>query len=584
LKPAIIVLALIVPLGLAHGARASASAPQVVVSPLPGTPDASPDNQISFLGANASELHNVLVKGSSSATHSGKLDSYSSATGASFVPARPFQPGERVSVSATLGSGHAAQTLTTSFTVGSIYTLPNETGSSFSGHTPPTQRFHSRHDLSPPQIKITTPASDPALGDVLIAPNSGPTQAGPMIIEPSGQLVWFQAMAPGITAMNLRVQQYQGQPVLTWWQGRIIGGHGQGEDVIENSSYRRVATIHAGNGLYADLHEFQITPQGSALITAYEPIHADLSSVGGSRSGLLDDSVVQEIDIKTGLVMFEWHALGHVALGESYLNVPHVPAHVFDYFHLNTIQPQANGDLLISSRNTWTVYMISPAGQVLWQLGGKHSSFTLGPGVRFAWQHDSEVNSAGALSIFDNEDSPPEGSASRAIQVALDPQQKTATLLTSYVHPGPKILSPSQGNVQLLENQDDFVGWGQAGYVSEFSPSGQLTFDMQLPAPINSYRAYREPWSGRPTTAPALVAAPGHNDTVVAYCSWNGASEVSAWRLRTGRSPSSLKTVSTVPRQGFESELFARGSKLYLQVQALSPTGKVLGASHIVHA
>jgi hypothetical protein len=105
---------------------------------------------------------------------------------------------------------------------------------------------------------------------------------------------------------------------------------------------------------------------------------------------------------------------------------------------------------------------------------------------------------------------------------------------------------------------------------------------MRLPAPVNSYRAFREPWSGTPDSSPALVAAPSKDGTVTVYCSWNGASEVSAWRLRAGRSPSGLTSVSTVPRHGFESELFARGSKLYLQVQALGADGQVLGTSKIV--
>jgi hypothetical protein len=404
-----------------------------------------------------------------------------------------------------------------------------------------------------------------------------------MIIEPSGALVWFAPLPSGTEAMNLRVQHYLSQPVLTWWQGQVIAGHGQGEDVIYNSAYQRIAAIHGGNGLYADLHEFQITPQGTALLSAYEPVHYDLSSVGGSREGLLEDCAVQEIDIRTGLVMFEWHALGHVSLGESYEHASHIPTHIFDYFHLNTVQEQSGGALLIGSRNTWTVDLIDgQTGQVTWRVGGKHSTFALGSGVRFAWQHDSEIEPDGSLSIFDNEDSPPEGTTSRAIRVALDFQKDTATLLNSYQLPGTPVLSPSQGNMQLLSNEERFVGWGQAGYISQFSATGQVTFAMRLPAPVNSYRAYREPWSGRPESAPVLVAGPVHDNGRLVYVSWNGASEVSAWRLEAGGSPSTLKKVSTVPRQGFESKLYARGSKLYLQAQALSGTGQVLGSTQTV--
>ena len=270
---------------------------------------------------------------------------------------------------------------------------------------------------------------------------------------------------------------------------------------------------------------------------------------------------------------------------ESYSHVPHIPADIFDYFHINTIQQQPNGDLLIGSRNTWTVYLIDgQSGQILWRVGGKRSTFALGSGVRFAWQHDSEIEPDGSLSIFDNEDSPPEAHSSRAIRVALNAQSHIATLLSSYELPGASVLSPSQGNVQLLANENRFVGWGQAGYVSEFSSTGALTFDMQLPAPVNSYRAYRSPWNATPRSIPALAVGSGANDTAVAYVSWNGASEVSSWRLLAGTSASALKALSTVPRQGFETALYTHGSKLYMQAQALGSSGEVLSDSRVLRS
>ncbi len=84
-----------------------------------------------------------------------------------------------------------------------------------------------------------------------------------MIFEEAGNLVWFHPLPKGTEATNLQVQQYDGQPVLTWWQGRIPPqGFGQGEEIIDNSSYREIGRVHAGNGYLADLHEFHITPRG----------------------------------------------------------------------------------------------------------------------------------------------------------------------------------------------------------------------------------------------------------------------------------------------------------------------------------
>ena len=123
-----------------------------------------------------------------------------------------------------------------------------------------------------------------APGDEFVAPYSGPGQAGPMILDPRGGVVWFKPLPPASRRPTCAVQQYAGKPVLTWWQGDVsVHGFGLGEGVIADQSYTDIAHVRAGNGLQADLHEFQLTPQGTALITAYEPIYCDLAADGGKR-------------------------------------------------------------------------------------------------------------------------------------------------------------------------------------------------------------------------------------------------------------------------------------------------------------
>jgi hypothetical protein len=560
------------------------SAPGVVVSPLAGTPDANPATQISFLGVPASRLRDIVVTGSRSGPHAGRLAYYSTHTGGSFLPSHPFVAGEHVTVSATVVGYASPVRIGTSFTVSSPYTLP----SSPPGRPPVAtatnvMRFHSRHDLEPPAVTVTTPAVDPALGDIFISPDSGPGQAGPMIVTPAGKLVWFDPLPNGTTAFDLNRQTYMGAPVLTWWQGQVVGGHGQGVDVIESDRYTPIATIHAGNGLYADLHDFQITPQGTAWITAYAPEHWDLSSDGGEEDGLIDDGVVQEIDIKTGLVMYQWDALGHVAVSDTYIDVPKSTTNVLDYFHLNSIDPLPDGDLLVSSRNTWTAYLIDTrSGQIVWRLGGKKSSFSLGAGLNFAWQHDAEFLPDGTLTLFDNDASPAEAKHSSARDVAINPTAHTATLVRQITYPGQGILSDSQGDVQLLSNGDAFVGWGQAGAVSEFGASGQLTFDMHLAAPASTYRAYRYVWTAQPLTQPALRSgSPGAKSTEL-FASWNGATDVASWRVLAGGSPSALSTVGSYPSTGFETAIAAPTTARYVRVQALSATGALLRSSPVV--
>jgi hypothetical protein len=404
-----------------------------------------------------------------------------------------------------------------------------------------------------------------------------------MIVTPAGKLVWFDPLPRGTTAFDLNRQRYLGAPVLTWWQGNVVEGHGQGVGVIESDHYTPVATVHAGNGLYADLHDFQITPQGTAWITAFAPQHWDLRSVGGAEDGLIDDGVVQEIDIRTGLVMYQWDALGHVAVADTYVHISDSTTSVLDYFHLNSIDPLPDGDLLVSSRNTWAAYLIdAKSGQIVWRLGGKKSTFSLGTGLSFAWQHDAEFLPDGTLTLFDNDASPAEAKQSSALDVAIDPTAHTATLVRQITYPGTGILSDSQGDVQLLSNGDAFVGWGQAGQISEFGSSGQLTFDMHLAAPASTYRAYRYVWTAQPLTQPALRAGTPGKDTTELFASWNGATDVASWRVLAGSTPSTLKTVGNYANTGFEIAIAAPTTAPYVRVQALSASGVLLRSSRVL--
>ena len=289
------------------------------------------------------------------------------------------------------------------------------------------------------------------------------------------------------------MQQYGGRPVLTWWQGDIsVHGFGLGEDAIADSAYEDIGHVRAGNGLRADLHEFQLTPQGTALITAYDPIYCDLSAVGGAVHGAVTDGLLQEIDVRTGLVMFQWTSLDHVALAESYELAGDAQTDwPFDFFHINSIDLTRDGSLLVSARNTWTVYDINGAsGQIQWQLGGKHPSFTMGPGTNTAWQHDPRELPDGTFSIFDNGASPKVHSQSRGILVNVNPQQHTATLVSEFMH-GPRRCSPTaRANMQALPNGDWFIGWGQIPDFSELSPTGQLLFDAHFPAGDQSYQGF----------------------------------------------------------------------------------------------
>ena len=557
----------------------------VTVSPLAGSRDASPRTQISFLGVPARSIERVRVSGTRSGAHAGRLLAYSRGNGASFVPNRPFAPGERVTVRAIVRAGAVARPLLESFVVSEPDAISETPEAVHAGNAREVQVFHSRPDLRPPTVAVTATSLGSAAGDIFATPYDGPGQPGPMILGEDDSLAWFKPLPAGRAAANLEVQTLDGEPVLTWWQGNIsVHGFGVGEDVIANASYREVARIRAGNGYRADLHDFRLTPQGTALVTVFAPIHCNLGAVGGSADGAVTDGVMQEIDTRTGLVMFEWTSLDHVALDESYEHASSSSASSpFDYFHINSINLDSDGSLLISARNTWTVYELNPpTGKVLWRLGGKRSSFRMGAGATTAWQHDPREVAEDEISIFDNGASPAVRGQSRGIVVRLDSEHLTATLVSQLTHT-PGLLAASQGNMQLLANGDWFVGWGQEPYFSELSSTGATLFDAHFPLGDQSYRDLRFAWTGTPAHRPSFVLERAEGALRTVYASWNGSTLTASWRVLAGPSPSELTTIAEAPRSGFETAISvpASASGYYVTVQALSASGAVLATGAV---
>jgi hypothetical protein len=578
------VLALSCALALSGATGASAAASSAIVSPLPGTVSAMPASQISFLGASAASLSSISVTGSASGRHSGHLHSYSSATGASFIPSAPFTPGERVTVHAIWRTPRGARTtLSTSFTVAQPAVVSFTEFPAVPGTPADVQSFNSQPALHPPAITVHQAAgATSAPGYVFAAPFLGPGQWGPMIFDSAGNLVWFHQVPTGQDAADLRTQVLHGKNDLTWWQGRTIQlGYGLGVDVVADANYHTVAVIHAGNGLQADEHEFNVTPQGTAWVLAYSPVTTSLASVGGPASGTVVEGVIQEVDIHTGLVMWEWHSLGRIDLTESYSKLPASPAGAYDYFHINSLTTDAHGNVLISARNTWGLYDINHhSGAVMWRLGGKRSTFKLGQGVQFAFQHNALWLPNGDISLFDDEGAPPVNPPSRGEVVRLDTAAKTATLVSQFVrNPGP-LTTGSQGDLQALPGGNWMVGWGGLPNFTEFNAQGQVVYDGQLPHGEFSYRVYRLPWAGQPTEPPAVVARSVAGTSTV-YASWNGATTVFSWQLLTGSSAAHMTAVSTTPRSGFETTIPAPAAAIY-EVRALSASGRVLGTSTVV--
>src|SRR5215216_5173057 len=450
--------------------------------------------------------------------------------------------------------------------------------------------FRSRPDLHPPTIDIVTQAhNDTAPGYIFLAPKNGPgedspSQDGPLVLDNSGEPVWFHPLQnEDEDTMDFKMQYYRGESVLTWWEG-VHTGYGQGEYVMADTSYREIRRVRAGNGFQGDHHEFLISPQQTALLDIYGKVNSiDLSSVGGPKEGKVLEGIVQEVDIETGEVLFEWHSLDHVGLDESVEILPENPDEAFDYFHINSIDVDQDSNLIVSARLTSTVYKIDrQSGEVIWRLGGKKSDFEMGPETRPRLQHDARRQPDGTITIFDNGDLKIDDQ-SYGIVLELDEDKMRATLLRKYPQPEGKICG-TQGNVQVLPGGNVFIGWGSNPHFSEFSREGDLLFNATFPPEVESYRAFRFPWSGQPgDEEPAVAVEAGSADEMRLYASWNGATEVASWQVVAGSSPDKLEPVgSSAPKEGFETAIRVNTSEPYVGVQARDGSGRVLGTSRAV--
>jgi hypothetical protein len=358
---------------------------------------------------------------------------------------------------------------------------------------------------APPPLTILTNAGV-SRGDIFTA-DFGPAPGygtGPEILSTTGKVIWYHPVPAGAVVTDFRPQTYLGKPVLTWIQQPSFGGSAA-TDYIYDDHYKQIATVEAGDGATTDMHEFLITPWNTALITATRTTTANLTAIGGPKDQTVTDGIVQEIDIRTGKVLFQWDSAGHVPYGDSHLPLPGKASEDWDWFHINAVHLDPAGNLIIDSRYTWAFYDVNRrTGKILWQLGGKHSSFTEkaargqvldNAGQIFAWQHDPEAVSSDVYTVFDDES---DGDStqlpySRAVTIRLDFKTHVATLVKS--EPQPEGLHTAAfGSVQTTSGGDQFVGWGQAPFVSEFSPSGKLIYNAEFPRGVFTYRAYLLPW------------------------------------------------------------------------------------------
>lgn len=350
------------------------------------------------------------------------------------------------------------------------------------------------------------------------------------------------------------------------------------------------------------------------------------------------DCLFQEIDLATNELIFQWRASEHHSLDETFRDINdegRVPNRPWDWYHMNSIQKDELGNYLVSARYTHTITYISGAtGEIIWTLGGKRNAFEdISPGkskaMDIAYQHfarfhnltefpvlladeiavhpTKEVDGVTKMliSAFDNgADHEWTGNRpSRGVLIAItyptypnleshDPSAYTARLVQEYYHPA-QFVASSQGSMQILPSEDGsdpriLLGFGYVGVWTEFSADGEVLCDNRFSTmsswgkgDVQSYRALKAPWKGEPQWPPAVAFGDKGKEL---YVSWNGATEVEAWKLQQAEElacpEEEWEDVSITSKQGFETEIRMQNAKgRFLRIVALDADGNALGTS-----
>jgi len=399
-----------------------------------------------------------------------------------------------------------------------------------------------------------------------------------LILNNQGQIVYYKSMAADQAAYDFKVQP---NGLLSYYDQR------QWTYFLMNSSYQVVGSYQAGDGYVADLHDFQLLPNGNALLMAYDEEAVDMSQVvaGGVPTATVTGLVLQEMDPSKN-VIFEWRSWDHFAYSDTTVSLtdPQI-----DLVHGNALALANDGNLLLSSRNQSEITKINlQTGDVMWRLGGKGATLQLIGGQPFAFQHDVRQLPNGDITVFDNQGSAQAPAASMGLEYKVDEANKTATQVWSYSHT-PPVFATFMGDTQRLPDGNTFLDWGAPSQLKQYTydtlteigPEGQILFDLAFDQPFVSYRAFRFPWHGFPQTLPALAARVDASGTTLGY-SWNGATEVAGYKVFAGTSPQTLRLIDQKPKTDFETQSVLRGlppEECYFQVAALDKNGQEMARS-----
>lgn len=488
-------------------------------------------------------------------------------------------------------------------------------------------QFRSRPDLAPPRLNITIPATkDVEKGYLFLAPfagypdtpteQHGPRQAAPYIFRDDGDLVWSGYGLYSIWATNFQAARWKGKDILFSFEGDHNAGygHGHGHVTILDHHYETIRELRAGHHKLVDKHEFHIVNEETGLIEVYQPVPRDLTAYGAKpEQQWIVNAIFQELDIATGKLLFEWHSLDHVSPDEAILPINpgqagsgYNSSDAWDYFHINSVDKNAEGDYIVSARDACAIHKINgTSGEIIWRLHGKKSDFKVDKDAEFCFQHHarwlpSDDQSIEIISLYDNSAHGTEHGEGREVHTAdyssgkilrLNTSSWTAELVQGYYPPpGHDLLSKSQGSTQVLPNGNVLVNWGSDGAVTEYTADGKPIFHAYMDSGdlgrgVENYRGFRFNWTGIPNEEPAVVALQGDDGKTTVYVSWNGDTETAVWRFfEVTDGFGSRAFLGEAERTNFETKLAVPSGKKVGKVaaEAVDKHGRVLRVTGVV--
>ncbi|KAF8849296.1 hypothetical protein BDZ45DRAFT_697679 [Acephala macrosclerotiorum] len=465
----------------------------------------------------------------------------------------------------------------------------------------PVQRYRST-DLVSPHVNVlqSSPECDSSLYTLLTPRGSSTSEPTGVILDHEGHLIWTSGWE-GQQIYNLLVQEYKGESYLTFWAGNdAVGGHGAGFYYMLDKHYNLFLKIGAAGGLDGDLHDFRLTENGTALMTVYQVINKDLSDLGKPWVGEIWDCLIQEVDIETGELIFQWRASDHYKVSDTLRDIGDDGGigRAFDFFHMNSIAKDSKGNYLTSSRYMHSLtYVNGTDGEIIWIMGGKRNMFedlSDGHATNFAYQHDARWSEEDTeVTMFDNgvDDPHPKIADTRGLRLQLDQERMTAEVVAEYKNPH-HIHGISQGSFQTLPNGNAFMGYGNTAAFTEYSHNSTVLCDTHFGAEsrfgageVQSYRVYKYAWHAWPETNPDVAIAEDDEGEWTFYVSWNGATEVREWVLQGTDESESDEWVDLerILKTEFETEFGIHSTyPRYMRVLALDSNFRILGVGGLL--